>query len=98
MTLKPLFVIPALFIFSGCWFSNRSVPLPVNEPEFSQPVEKPLLFSAPRKVKWNVVSADSIHRGQITAFDINKLPSRPFNPGGFNALSTPAGQKTFQYN
>jgi signal transduction histidine kinase/ligand-binding sensor domain-containing protein len=99
MTLKPFFVFLVCLIFSGCRFSNRSIPLPVNEPEFSLPAQKPLIFSAPRKVKWNVVNTDSITKqGRMTDFDISKLPSRPFNPRGFNALSKPATEKTFQYN
>jgi signal transduction histidine kinase/ligand-binding sensor domain-containing protein len=98
MTLKHLFVFLVCLIFSGCRLSNRSIPLPVNEPEFSTPVQKPLEFSAPRKVKWNVVNPDSIGPTTISSFDISKLPSRPFNPGGFNALLKPASEKPLQYN
>jgi len=98
MTLKPLYVFLSCFILSGCWFSSRQIPLPMNEPEFSKPLVKPFKLSAPRKIKWNVVPADSIHPGHIYPFDISKLPSRPFNPGGFNALLKPATVKAFDYN
>jgi signal transduction histidine kinase/ligand-binding sensor domain-containing protein len=98
MTLKPLFFFLICLIFSGCWFSNRPIPLPVNESEFSKPIEKHLKFSSLRKVKWNVVSADSIHPGPVSYFDITKLPSKYFNPGGFNAFLKPVTQTAFQYN
>jgi signal transduction histidine kinase/ligand-binding sensor domain-containing protein len=98
MTLKPLFVFLACLFFCGCWFSNRSVPMPLNEAEFPKPVKKPLKFSAPRKVKWNVVPADSVHPGHIYPFDIDKLPSQRFNPGGLNPLPKPASVTAFHYN
>jgi signal transduction histidine kinase/ligand-binding sensor domain-containing protein len=98
MRLNPfLFSLVCLF-FSGCWLSNRQAPLPLNDPEFSLPVQKPLIFSAPRKAKWNVVSPDSIRQGVISSFDFSKLPSKAFNPEGFRAFPKPATQKTFQYN
>jgi signal transduction histidine kinase/ligand-binding sensor domain-containing protein len=98
MSLKPLFIIYISFIFSGCWLSSRQIPLLVNESEFSKPLVKPFKLSAPRKVKWNVVPADSIHPGHFYPFDVSKLPSKPFNPGGFNPLPKPATVKDFHYN
>ncbi len=98
MTLKRLFGIFVCFIFSGCWFSDRQIPLPQDDAEYPPPSQKALKFSAPKKFKWNVVSVDSIHRGQILPFDISNLPFQPFNPAGFNPLPNPAIQTAFHYN
>jgi signal transduction histidine kinase/ligand-binding sensor domain-containing protein len=97
MTLKRLFGISVCFIFSGCWFSNRQIPLPPEEAEYPPPVQKPLIFSDPVPVKWTTVPADSIHPGQISPFDLSKLPSQDFNPAAFSALSKPAVQRPFNY-
>jgi signal transduction histidine kinase/ligand-binding sensor domain-containing protein len=98
MSLKPLFLFFACFIFSGCWLSSRPLPLPAQDGEFSRPAQKPLKLSAPKKFKWNMVHSDSIGPGHISPFDISKLPSTPFNPGGFKVFSKPAIQKVFEYN
>jgi len=98
MTLKRLFGISVCFIFSGCWFSNQQIPLPLDDAEFAAPVKKPFKFSSQRKFSWKEVRADSIHAGQIISFDISKLPSQSFNPAGFNPLPHPATRSAFHYN
>ena len=86
MLLRPIFLFSLCLIFSGCWFSARQKPMPVGDSEFPAPVQKPLKFSAPKKITWHEVSADSIRPGRIYPFDIKKLPSQPFNPIGFKPL------------
>jgi signal transduction histidine kinase/ligand-binding sensor domain-containing protein len=98
MILKRLPVFLFCFMCSGCWFSSHPLPMPQNESQFSKPIQKPLRFSAPRKIKWNDVPADSIHPGHIIPFDISKFPSRPFNPTGMTPLSNPAIRESFQYD
>ena len=98
MPRRLLIIFSFSFIFSGCWFSARQKPMPLNDPEFAAPVQKPLKFSAPKKVKWNVVSADSIRRGRIHPFDLSKLPSQPFNPPGFEPLPKAPMAKPFHYD
>jgi ligand-binding sensor domain-containing protein len=97
MTLKRLFGISVCFIFSGCWFSNRQIPLSPEEAEYPPPLQKPLVFSDPVPVKWTSVPADSIHPGQILPFDLSKLPSQNYNPAAFIALPKPIVQKSFNY-
>ena len=98
MTLKRLPVFLSCFMFSGCWFSSHPVPMPLNESRFSKPVQKPFRFSAPVKIKWNEVPADSIHPGHIIPFDIRKFPSRPFNSTGMMPILKPAVQTPFHYD
>ena len=98
MTLKRLPVFLSCFMFSGCWFSGHPLPVPVSESQFSKPTRKSFKFSATAKIKWNEVPADSIHRGRTIPFDINKLPSRPFNPAGMVPLLSPAVQTAFHYD
>jgi signal transduction histidine kinase/ligand-binding sensor domain-containing protein len=97
MTGRIILVFTTCFMMSGCWFTNHSIPMPVNDAEFSKPVQKTFAFSPPRKFKWNVVSQDSVHPGHIYPFDITKLPAQPFNPGGMNALLKPPVRTAFQY-
>ncbi len=98
MTLKPLFILSAITLFSGCWLSNKPLPMPVNESEYSKPAVKPIKYSESKKFKWNVVPADSIHPGHMSTFDISKLPTRPFHPGEMTPFQKPVTQKTFDYN
>jgi signal transduction histidine kinase/ligand-binding sensor domain-containing protein len=98
MRINPLFVFLTCLVFSGCWFSNRNIPLPDNASEFSKPVQKPFQLSEPRKIKWNPVHHDSSIHGQISPFDMNKLPVHSFNPEGFNALLNPMKSIPFHYN
>lgn len=98
MPLRPLVLFSCCLIFSGCWFSARQKPMPLDDPEFPAPVQKPLTFTAPKKVKWNVVSADSIRKGKIYPFDINKLPSQPYDPLGFKPLPKAPVVKPFYYD
>ena len=98
MTLKPLIFLFICFLFSGCWFSNRSVPFPVGESEFARPVTKPLKFSPARKAKWTTIRLDSVHPRQVSHFDMDKLPSKNFNPNGFTALKSPPEQNAFHYS
>src|SRR5450432_21982 len=98
MTLRSLFVLLTCSVFSACWFSNRTIPMPLDETGLPKPTLKPLKFSAARKIQWNVVPADSIHPGHIYPFDISKMASRLFNPSGIRALQKPAFIRPFQYN
>ena len=98
MTLKHLSVFLSCFMFSGCWFSSHPVPMPLNESQFSKPVQKPIKFSETRKIKWKEVAADSIHPGHVIPFDISKLPFRPLNPTGMVPLLNPTVQEPFQYD
>ena len=95
MTLRSIFLVFICFIFSGCWLSSHPVPLPINEAEFSKPVQKPIKFSAPVKVKWYT---DTISQGHVYPFDITKLPSRYFNPTGFELIQKPMSTKPFNYD
>ena len=98
MRLNPYFVFLVCLIFSGCWFSNRNIPLPENTFEFSKPVQKAFQLSEPRKIKWNPAHHDSSIHGQVSSFEINKLPVRSFYPEGFNALLNPMKSFPFHYD
>jgi hypothetical protein len=91
-------IFSACLFLSGCWFSGRRIPLPSNDGEFTKPVQKQLIFSKPQKFKWTVVRADSVKPGPITPFDFDKLPSKTFNPEGFNSVLKPADRIPFDYN
>jgi signal transduction histidine kinase/ligand-binding sensor domain-containing protein len=98
MTPKIFFILLTCFIFSGCWFTGKPLPMPVDEAEYSRPIQKSLKLTDPKKFKWNTVPPDSIHPGHISVFDVNKLPSHPFNPGALTPFQKPASQKVFDYN
>ena len=59
MTLKRLSVFLSCFMFAGCWFSSHPVPMPLNESQFSKPIEKPFKLSGTNKIKGRDVPADS---------------------------------------
>jgi len=98
MTFKSLLGVFSCLIFSGCWLSNRPLPIPLYGTEFPVPIQKNVVFSEPKKIIWNVVRSDSIHQGHLSHFDINKLPSQPFNPAGFRPVLKPAVTTSFRYN
>jgi signal transduction histidine kinase/ligand-binding sensor domain-containing protein len=98
MIPKLLLILSACLIFTGCLFNNKPLPLPADEAEYTRPVQKSLKLTEPKKFKWNTVPADSIRPGHFSTFDINKLPSRPFNPGSMVPFQKPATQKAFDYS
>ena len=97
MTLNRLLVLIGCTVFSGCWFANQSLPLPVNLTEYSPPVQKPFKFGKAVKFKWNTVPQDSIHPGRLSYFDINKLPFRQLYTTGFVAMPQPPTVTSFSY-
>lgn len=97
MTLNRLFVLIICILFSACWFNSRPIPLPANLVEYAPPIQKPFKFTDPVKFTWKVVPKDSIHPGSIYPFDIDKLPSKAFNPTGFVAMPMPPTVTSFSY-
>jgi signal transduction histidine kinase/ligand-binding sensor domain-containing protein len=83
---------------NACHFSNKMIPMPENDREYSLPVEKPLKFAGPKKIKWADVPADSIHQGKISKLDLDKVPFTTFNPESYLPLAKPAIQKTISFD
>src|SRR6185312_11547573 len=81
----------AIFCVSISFFScNNSVDIPFPEKElgYEQPVTTPLVFSETKKLTW-----DTAKKGGITPvikkFDINALPSFPYDSTGFKSFTQP---------
>lgn len=86
----------SIFIFLSC-NNSSNIPFPENELGYAQPVTVPLVFSSPKKIKW-----DTARKGGITPvvkkFDIDALPAFPYDSTGFKAFSQPPEEVTFDYN
>lgn len=71
-------VIPAFFIFvffASCSGSTEDVPFPEKDLGNKQPVAKPLVFSAPKKITWTTTKTGTVN--PVTRpFDINALPTQ----------------------
>jgi len=92
MTPKLLMVVTACMLFTGCWLSNREIPVPQNELQFAAPVQKPLKLGPARKVKW---TTDTLRQGHTVPLDLDKLPGKVFHGTGFEKISTPPKETVF---
>jgi signal transduction histidine kinase/ligand-binding sensor domain-containing protein len=92
--LKLLFYLPAVFAVASCRDNTRNVPFPVEQTSFHQPVVTPLKFSEPKKIIWT--------NGKVTPlvkpFDLDKLPSKPYDTTGFKPFKYPVKETKFDYN
>jgi signal transduction histidine kinase/ligand-binding sensor domain-containing protein len=74
-----------IFLVTGSTFSmacqnTMEVPGPAAEPEFSQPVNQPLHFTAETKIRWT----DSLSiKPSIKKFEFKRLPSKYYDSSGF---------------
>ena len=92
-----LLCITLWIFFSGCNTVN-TVPFPLEESEFAQPVSKPLKFTEAEPIKWFITNPDSIKPLTEKKFDFNKLPSKTFDIGEPFPLLKPLDEKKFDFN
>ncbi len=82
--LLPVFLLLAI----SCNNHKTSIPFP-EKMELPLPVTKPLQFTAPTKLSW---PESTPVKPVVKKFDLNKLPSRPFDSSGFVPFSKPPEQ------
>jgi Histidine kinase-, DNA gyrase B-, and HSP90-like ATPase len=59
--------------------------------EYKQPVSQPLRLSKSRKIAWENAKAIAVHP-LVKKFDLNRLPSRPYNTERFKPFPYPIGE------
>jgi signal transduction histidine kinase/CheY-like chemotaxis protein/ligand-binding sensor domain-containing protein len=80
-----LLLVPAiLFLLFLTSCNNRPVdiPFPISDSGYPQPVQQPLQFSPPKKLKWVTLKTGSI-KPSVRKLDIDALPSTHYDPSGF---------------
>ena len=86
----------SIFILFAC-NNSGNIPFPENELGYTQPVTVPLAFSATKELKW-----DTVRKGGVTPvvkkFDINALPSFPYDSTAFKPFSQPPEEVSFDFN
>jgi signal transduction histidine kinase/ligand-binding sensor domain-containing protein len=92
MSRKQFYVLLISLLFTACRFSNKEIPMPENEREYSLPVQKPLKFTPAKKIKWINVAADSIHQGKTIPLNLNTVAYTPFNPENFKPVDKPVSR------
>ncbi len=79
IAFKLMLVAVFAFLSNGCQHATV-VPMPVNEPEYLQPVNRPLHFTPETKIKWT----DSLPiKPTIKKFAFNNLPVKYYDSTGF---------------
>ncbi|CAN5835224.1 sensor histidine kinase [soil metagenome] len=92
-----LFIIASSFL-TKCNISNQNVPFPTEETAFRKPKSEPLLFSKPQKLNWQPANPDSNKAITETTFDLNNIPEKPIDLGGFNPFLKPMQQSPLNWN
>jgi signal transduction histidine kinase/CheY-like chemotaxis protein/ligand-binding sensor domain-containing protein len=84
--LPSLLVIAIISLYlSSCNSTLVDIPFPVADSGYPQPVTKPLVLSAPKKLNWVTLKTGKI-TPTIRKFDLKSLPSTPYDPSGFQAF------------
>jgi signal transduction histidine kinase/ligand-binding sensor domain-containing protein len=97
-TFKALFPLLALLFILSCKNTFDNIPFPENETEFSQPVSKPITFSEPQKIEWITPNPDSAEPITQTKIDFDKLPTQPFERGGWEPFAKPVTETKIDWN
>ena len=77
--IKALIAALIVIAFAACK-NAAEIPFP-DEPEFPQPITKPVQFSAEEKIVWS--DSTTGVRPTVKKFDIDKLPSAFFDSSRF---------------
>ena len=89
-------IISSSIFFLSC--NNVSnIPFPQKELGYSQPVSMPLVFSAAKPLKWDTVNKQGVVP-EVKKFDIESLPSFPFDSTGFKSFSKDPSEVPFDFN
>jgi signal transduction histidine kinase/ligand-binding sensor domain-containing protein len=96
-SLKGIFFALGLLAVSSC--KNGLHDNLDNPPQipFAQPVINPLKLSKPVKFNLNTIKAIPI-KPAVQYFDIDKLPSRPYDSSAFKPFSKPVEETAFDFN
>lgn len=86
-----------VYFFSACSNTPRNVSFPAEETEFTQPVTVPFELTEPQKIKWVTANVQDIKPVITTKFNINILPSRPIDLGGFKPFLKPIAEKKLDW-
>ena len=82
----PVMAMICLYILSSCNNQAVDIPFPIGDSGYAQPNTIPLRFSASKKVNWATIKTGSI-KPTLRRFDIDALPSKPYDPSGFKPLN-----------
>src|SRR5215510_2505777 len=91
---KTLFTAVIVLAFAACKNAGE-VPFP-DEPEFPQPITKPIQFSAEKKIVWS--DSTTGVKPTIKEFDLDKLPSTVFDSTGFIPFKAPPEEVSFNWD
>lgn len=84
-----------IILLASCNNSKNAPPFPILENEYTQPITKSFEFSRPDTLTWITRDPSKIKNLPTTAFDWDKLPSKPFDISTPYALKKPLETKPF---
>lgn len=87
-----------VMLIISCTGKKESIPFPVNDSEFSDPVKTPLQFSEPKKTGWIVNDPVHVKPPLVRKVNFEKLPAKPFYPNGFIPLKAPTEEIKFDFD
>lgn len=90
LTISPKFFPAVLIVLAAVSCTSRNtIPFPIEESGYAQPVSKPFKFTEPQPLKWITINPDSTKPPKSIPLDIDKLPSKPFTINDFKPLKQP---------
>jgi signal transduction histidine kinase/ligand-binding sensor domain-containing protein len=78
--------------------SRKTIPFPLAESGYAQPVSRPFKFSESYPIQWKEINGDSIKPPKAISLDFEKLPSRPFTINDFKPLKSPVQVKKLDWD
>ena len=95
--IKAIALFSILFLIS-CNNAKKAPPFPVHENEYLQPESRSFTFSEPDTLTWVVQDPAKIKPLPTTKFNLDKLPSKPFDIGIPYELKKPLEEKPFNWD
>jgi len=97
MLYKSLLYILAIFALASCNDTHQNTVATPGQSIYEQPMIQPLSFSKPKKLNWNRLNTISATPA-IRSFNINNLPSQPYDSTEFKSFSNPITEAKFDFN
>ena len=96
--LKKILFVFVLFITVSCNSLTNKKNTGDDSSALKPPVITPLVFSKSKKINWDTIKAVKV-TPQISHFDLDKIPSKPYtDTTGFKPFTYPVEETKFDYN
>ena len=97
LTVKVSFTL-LMTLLIACNQQKEAPPFPIHENAFKQPEIRPITFSEPQEISWVELNEKDIQLSPKTKFNLDKLPSKPFDIGAPYPYMDSIVEREFDWN